>query len=323
MKALVTGATGFVGGHLVRALVARGDAIVALARRPEAHAALTALGATPVGGSLENDRALTTALADVDVVYHLAGVVAAKTEADYLAVNEGGTQRLIDAVRKQAPGARFVHVSSQAALGPSPRGTPLAEDAPCRPITPYGRSKLAGELALRGSGLAWTIVRPSPVYGPGDRAFLSLFEVVRTGFAPVFGSGNQELSLVYVEDLARAIVLAGSQPGVVGEVLHTAHTEVILSRDVARAAGAALGRSPIVVPVPGVLARPVVGLIELAASAVGRVSVINSAKMDEFLAPSWLLDSRKAERLLGWKAELAATEGMRRTGAWYKEKGWL
>ncbi|MFI5281328.1 MAG: NAD-dependent epimerase/dehydratase family protein, partial [Gemmatimonadales bacterium] len=136
MKTFVTGATGFVGSHLAEALAARGDTVLALARRPDQHASLRALGVTPVNGSLENERSLLAALEGVEVVYHCAGLVAAKDEAEFFAVNDAGTRRLLDAVRRAAPGiTRFVYVSSQAALGPSPRGAPLDEGVECRPVT--------------------------------------------------------------------------------------------------------------------------------------------------------------------------------------------
>jgi nucleoside-diphosphate-sugar epimerase len=323
MRVLVTGATGFVGGHLVEVLAAQGDEVVALARRSETHDELRRLGARPVPGSLEDAAALGSALAGCAVIYHLAGLTAAKNEAEFLAVNEGGTRRLLDAAARTAPSARFVYVSSQAALGPSTPGTRLDEDAPCHPVTAYGRSKLAGERAVRTGALPWVIVRPPAVYGPRDREFLRLFRIVRRGIAPVFGTGEQELSLVYVRDLVDAIARAGTVPGIEGRVFHAAHGEVVRSREVARAVGAALGRSPVVVPVPGTLARPIVGLIGRAAAATGRRSVVNSDKMAEFLAPSWLLAVDRAARDLGWTASVGVVEGMRRTAEWYRAEGWL
>ena len=324
MKTLVTGATGFLGGHLVETLVARGDTVLALARRPETHAALAVLGATPVPGSLEDDHSLSDALRGVDVVYHAAGLTAARDEAEFFAVNEGGTRRLIGAIRTAAPGLqRLVYISSQAALGPSPRGQRLGEDAECRPITSYGRSKLGGEVAVRESGLPWTVLRPSAVYGPADREFLRLFQIVRRGIAPVFGTGDQELSLVFVRDLVQLIALAGTHPAMADQVVHAAHGEVVLSRDVARAAGAAIGRTPIIVPLPGFIAAPIVGLIGRAAAAAGRRSVVNADKMAEFMAPSWLLSVEKAGQLVNWRAGTDVASGMRATAAWYREHQWL
>jgi nucleoside-diphosphate-sugar epimerase len=323
VRVLVTGATGFVGSHLVDALVARGDDVLALARRPEQHEALRRAGARPVPGSLDDVAGLTSALVGVHTVYHLAGLTAARNEAEFLAVNEGGTLRLLELTAVAAPSARFIYVSSQAALGPSPSGTRLAEDAPCRPVTSYGRSKLAGEAAVRASRLPWTIVRPPAVYGPRDREFLRLFRLARWGLAPVFGTGTQEYSLVYVADLVDALVRAGTTPAAAGRTYHVAHDAVVLSRDIARAAGAALGRRTVLLPVPIVAAAPIVTLIGWAAAAAGRPSVLSREKLAEFLAPSWLVSSDAARRDLGWTAATGLAEGMRKSADWYRAEGWL
>ena len=324
MKAFVTGATGFVGSHLAEALVARGDSVVVLARRPDQHDNLKAMGLTPVSGTLENARALEAALAGVDIVYHVAGAVSARDEAEFFAVNEGGTRRLLEAVRTVAPTVtRFVYVSSQAAIGPSKPGTPAHEDVEAHPVTPYGRSKHAGELAVRGSELPWTIVRPSSVYGPRDKEFLRLFKLAKLGIAPVFGAGTQEVSLIHIGDLVTMIIAAGTQEAGLRQVFHAAHAEVVRSREVARAAGTALGRSPVVIPVPAAVATGIVGVIGRVASLAGRTTVLSPERLGEFLAPSWLLDVGKADRSLGWRAGTAMQDGMRQTAAWYREHGWL
>ena len=324
MKALVTGATGFVGSHLLEALVKRGDTVIALARRPDQHDALKAIGATPVPGSLENDRALANALSGVDTVYHVAGATTARNEAEFFATNEGGTRRLLEAARAAAPNLRrFVYVSTQAALGPSPRDAALTEDAQCRPLTPYGRSKLAGELAVRGSVLPWSVVRPPAVYGPRDKEFLKLFRLAKRGLAPVFGAGTQQLSLVSVIDLVDALVLAGTHDAATRQIFHAAHPEIVLSRDVSRAAGAAIGTSPVLIPVPGFVAAAIAGVVGRVASMMGQSTIISSERVAEFLAPSWLMNVSKAQRLLGWTAKISMQDGMRATGSWYREHGWI
>jgi dihydroflavonol-4-reductase len=325
VRALVTGATGFLGGHVVASLAARGDEVAVLARRAERAAPLARYGVRVALGTLGDPESLAAAVRDVEVVYHLAGLTAAATPADYLAVNAEGTRRLVGAVRSAAPAlCRFVYVSSQAAVGPSAPGERLAEDAPCRPLTAYGRSKLAGEEAVRTTaGLPWTIVRPSAVYGPGDHDFLTMFQAARRGLAPVFGSGTQQLSLVCAPDLAEAIIRAGTSPSAVGRTYHAAHPEVVTTRELALAIGRAVGRRPAIVRIPSALATPIVGLIGTLAAARGRPSVLNRDKMAEFLAPAWLLAVDAAARDLGWHATLDAAEGTRRTAEWYRREGWL
>lgn len=323
MKAFVTGATGFVGSHVCERLVALGHTVVALARRGEQFAALERLGAAPVQGSLSDRASLLRAVDGCDIVVHVAGLTAG-SDAELHQVNSAGTELLAAAAREAAPALRrFVYVSSQAALGPSQPGAPLAEDAPCRPVTAYGRSKLAGERATMASGLPWAIVRPPSVYGPRDREFLQLFKLARCGIAPVFGTGAQQLSLVYAPELADAIARAALSDQAAGRIYHAAHSEVLTSAEVARAAGSALGRRVVVLPLPGAVAAPLVGAIGVAARALGRKTVLTRSKMNEFLAPAWLLDSSRARRELQWEPRTTASEGFAATAAWYREKGWL
>ena len=133
---------------------------------------------------------LGPAVADADWVIHLAGALKGFRQEDLQRVNRDGTRRLIEACQAHAPRlSRFVLVSSLAALGPSPGGAlPIPEDAPAKPLTWYGRSKLEGENVLRGSGLPWTIVRPPVVFGPRDRDLLSYFRIARRGLLPIPGA---------------------------------------------------------------------------------------------------------------------------------------
>ncbi len=327
MKALVTGATGFVGSHLAAALVKRGDEVSCLARRPEQAAFIASLGALIAPGSLEDVESLKAALRGVDRVYHLAGLTAAGSEREFLEVNEGGTLRLIGAIRASVPSLkRFVYVSSLAAVGPTSRGARLTEDTPCRPVTAYGRSKLAGEAVVRrAAGLPWTIARPPVVYGPRDRELLRLFRIVRWGFAPVFGRGRQELSLVYVTDLVEGILDAGQEPTALGQTYHLAHPEVVRSRDLAREIGRAVrgGRAPLIVPVPAAVAAPIVRVIGRAAAVAGRRTVVSEDKLAEFLAPAWGTSVAKAQRELGWRPPHDLRAGVRATAEWYRSEGLL
>ena len=327
VRAFVTGATGFVGSHLAAALVERGDTVVCLARRPEQAAFIASLGALIAPGSLEDGAALAAALRDVEVVYHVAGLTAAASEQEFLAVNEAGTQRLIEAVRTAVPHLkRFIYISSIAAVGPAPSGGRLTEDTPCRPVTAYGRSKLAGEAVVRRApALPWTIVRPGVVYGPRDRELLRLFALARHGIAPVFGLGRQEVSVVFVADLVEATVRAALEPRALGQTYHVAHPTPVTQRELALAVGRSArgGRAPLIVPVPAMVAAPIVRAIGRAAAASGRRSVVSADKLAEFLAPSWAASVEKAERELAWRASRDLASGLDATAAWYRAEGWL
>src|SRR5437773_2743613 len=182
-RVAVTGATGFIGRHLVADLVNRGVDVRAIVRPRSAHAAPR--GAAIVQADLDA-AALSAAFAGVDAVVHLAAVVATTREHEYVTVNVGGTRAV--AAAALAAGARLIYVSSLAAAGSAPPGAPRREEDPPQPLTPYGHSKLEGERHLAAiEGLRYTILRPSVVYGPGDRALLPLFRFARRGLLPLVG----------------------------------------------------------------------------------------------------------------------------------------
>lgn len=322
MIALVTGATGFVGSHVAETLLARGDRVRCLVRKPDRARRLAERGATLVEGSLEDERAIAAALQGVNVVYHVAGLTAARSEAEFFAVNEHATRRLLQHCDSAARLTRFVYVSTQAAVGPSGPGERTPEDAPCAPLTSYGRSKLAGERAVRESAVGWVIARPPVVYGPRDVNFLPLFRLVRLGLNPVFGRGTQLLSIVFAPDLAEGIVLAGTR-GSPGEIYHLANPDPVTYRDIGRAAGRALGRKPVTLPLPEPLAGAVIWSMENLARLGGKASVVSVDRMAEFRAPAWVLSVEKAERELGWRASHDLDAGVKKTAEWYRGAGWL
>ena len=217
MKALVTGATGFVGSHLAEALRGRGDAVTALVRSPKKAEALAPLGIRIVTGDLDDAASLDRAAEGQDIVYHVAGLVAAGSENEFMRCNRDGTASLV-AAASRAGASRFVLVSSMAAGGPAGQGRPLTGTAPARPVTAYGRSKLAAEAAVTAGRLPWVIVRPPTVYGPRDHEVLKVFRMARLGVAPVFGDGSQQLSAVHGADLASALVAAGTAAATVGNI---------------------------------------------------------------------------------------------------------
>jgi nucleoside-diphosphate-sugar epimerase len=323
MKALVTGATGFVGSHLAEALVQRGDDVTALVRSPGKASLLAQLDVHRIAGDLDNTAALRAAVSGQDVVYHVAGVVAARNEAEFFRANRDGTANLLRAITEAGTGPRLVLVSSMAAGGPSPRGRPLRGDEPAAPVTRYGRSKLAAEAAVRGTDLAWTIVRPPMVYGPRDREVLKVFKLTRSGVAPVFGDGSQELSAVYGPDLADALIAAGTTPRSVGKTYYACHPEIIGSGDLVRRVGAALGRHVRVLPLPDWVARGALTLTGLAAWVSGRPTILTPDKANEFLQQAWTGDPGPLIDDTGWQPTHDLSRGLAATAAWYREKGWL
>ena len=186
--ALLTGGTGFVGGHVARALAEQGWKVRLLARDPGRAAGPLLEGLEPeiIPGSLEDEASLEAALAGVSAIVHVAGLTKARTFDQYREVNARGTERLVAAGRRSAPDAHFLLISSQAAAGPSREGRPVRDDDPARPISWYGRSKREGEEVLSSSWPGpWTVLRPSVVYGPGDTGLFQYFKMAASGWIPV------------------------------------------------------------------------------------------------------------------------------------------
>ncbi|HEX2219605.1 MAG TPA: NAD-dependent epimerase/dehydratase family protein [Gemmatimonadales bacterium] len=322
MRALVTGATGFVGSHLAEALHRRGDEITALVRSRGRAAALERLGVRVVVGDLDDTASLARAAEGQDVVFHVAGLVAARDEGDFMRCNRAGTAGLVAAATR-ANVSRFVYVSSMAAGGPAEPGRPLTGAEPARPVTAYGRSKLAGEAVVSAADIPWVIVRPPTVYGPRDKEVLKVFRMARLGVAPVFGDGSQQLSAVHGADLAAALLAVGTATAAPGHIYYACHPEIVTSAGFVRAVGSAMGRHVTLVPIPPGLGRALLGATELSARLTGRVTILTRDKANEFFQAAWIGDPGPLTRDSGWQPAHDLASGLADTFQWYRSAGWL
>jgi dihydroflavonol-4-reductase len=306
----------------VEALVARGDAVTALVRRPDKAGVLRALGCRVVEGTIGDEAAALALVEGADVVFHVAGLVAARSEAEFLRVNRDGAAALARAFAR-AGVSRFVLVSSLSVTGPSRPGHPVDETSGPGPVTAYGRSKKAGEEAVRAAGVPFTIVRPPGVYGPRDRAFLTLFRAASRGVVPLLGDGGQELTLVHAADLARALVAAATSAATLGGTYHAGHPEPVTQRALADAVGRAVGCRVRCVTLPRPVVRAVLGVAGAAARALGQTPLLDGDKANELLAPGWSCSSEALRRDAGWAAEVPLGQGLAETARAYREAGWL
>ena len=322
MKALVTGATGFVGGHLVELLQRHGDEITALIRSPYKAGPHLQSNVRLIHGGLHDADVLAQAVEGQDVVYHVAGLIAARSEAEFMRGNRDGTASLLAAAERSASRPRFVLVSSLAAGGPSERGRPLEGDEPPRPVSQYGHSKLAAEQVVRNGSLPWAIVRPPVVYGPRDREVLKVFRLVRTGIAPVFGDGRQEISTIYALDLAAALRAVAVTPSATG-IYFACDPAWTTTTGLVEEVGRAVGKRVRTVSVPQPLARAVLGVTGFTARLAGQATLLTPDKANEFFAPAWTGDPARLTRDTGWTAEYNLASGIRATAQWYREAGWL
>jgi nucleoside-diphosphate-sugar epimerase len=319
---LVTGATGFVGSHLVEALRREGHDVAALVRSPGKAALLNTLGVHQVAGDLSTPNAVVQAAEGRDVVFHVAGLTAALDEAAYFAANRDGTRVVAEAAARAGAG-RIVYVSSMAAAGPALPGRALRGEEPPSPVTAYGRSKLAGEHEVRTRAVPWTIVRPPMVYGPRDREVLKVFRMARLGIVAVFGDGTQELSAVHAADLASALVAVTETPATIGGVFYACHPETFTSEEFVRAVGRTVGRSVTVLRIPVRLGRLALAGTGAFARSAGRATILNADKANEFFQPAWTGDPGPLTDTTGWRAVHDLGSGLADTWQWYRSARWL
>lgn len=317
----VTGATGFVGTHVVAALIEAGIRPRLLVRDAARLAEGHRTGADAVRGGLDDLGALGELVAGCGTVIHLAGLVRSASEGRFDRVNRVGTENLVAALGRVAPAARLVHVSSLAAVGPSrePAGS-APEDGP-HPISAYGRSKLAGEAAARAHAGPWVILRPPAVYGPRDIDVLHFFRMVARGLVPIPG-GERWVSVAYVADVVRG-VLAAAAGNADGRVLHLGEPEPMAMTDLVRALAASGGLRVRVVEVPGAAVR----LLGLGGDVLQRLGMariaLTSDKARELLARHWSARTAASLTALGMPGFVPLAAGAAETWAWYRRHGWI
>src|SRR3954469_6491662 len=235
MKIFLTGGSGFLGSYVAEQLAEQGHTVRALVRPRSERKILDRLPRVEFArGAIEDRASLDAAMDGVDAVIHVAGLVKARRPEEFFQVNTEGTKNLLAAAEARAPGLkRFVYVSSLAAVGPSSDGQPVHDDAPPRPVTQYGRSKLAAEQAvlLAKDRLPVTVIRPPLIYGPRDRETLAFFTSVKNGVLPVLGDGRNTLSVIYGEDCASALVRAALSDGPSGRAYFVDDGSVYVWRD--------------------------------------------------------------------------------------------
>jgi dihydroflavonol-4-reductase len=318
-KVLLTGATGFIGHHLVDLLKSEGFDVRCLVRKTSNISNL--VGKVEfVYGEVTSPESLEEAVKSVDYVVHLAGVVKALNPEGYYRVNTQGTINLFNAILKSNPNIkRFVFISSQAASKPSE--VPIKENEPSAPVTSYGKSKLEAEKFLNQNSdkLPITIIRPSAVYGPGDKEFLPVYKMISKGIEILVKGGRTKISFVYVKDLVKSIYLAMLSEKTVGKTYFSCHPEVIELIDFYKAIEEALGKKFVLrikVPVPVMYFAAMVntGIAKLLRTP----AMFNFEKVNE-LTNSWVASPEEIIKDTSMKYEYDIKAGVRETIAWAKE----
>jgi nucleoside-diphosphate-sugar epimerase len=308
----ITGATGFLGLHLVVALARQGARVRILARRPASHELWAGVALEVVPGSLEDKRALHRLATGADAIVHAAGAIKARDRTAFLRSNADGTIAVVQATRRCAPDARFIAISSLAAREPQ--------------LSDYAASKRAGEEAARAvygdPSDRLVIVRPPAIYGPWDRETLAIFKAVSRAVVPVFGSGRT--AIVHVADAADAIAQLAMGTGDTGlYTLADTNPAGYGMLDLLDEAAAAVGCRPRFVRVPDGVLLAAGKTSAWWGRIIGNTPIFTAGKAREMLHPHWSVAENELLPPAIYQSKIGISDGFRQTVAWYRAAGWL
>ena len=325
--ALVTGANGFIGSHLVEGLLSKNYKVRCLVRKTSDLRWLEGLDVQIVRGDYQDANSLAAAVQDCDYIYHIAGAVKAIKPADFYRANTEATVSLAQSAIKVNPGLkRFLFSSSQAAIGPSPcLDKPKCELDECQPVSDYGRSKLLAERELLrlSDRLPLTIIRPPSVYGPRDTEIFMYFQWISRGLALLPGVRKRYAHLIYVKDLVRGMVQAAESEETIGKTYFLSEDKAYSWQEISDLIAASLGKRPLRLPVPLTFARFSAILSEAGATLSRKPTLFTRQKVSEMSKRYWTVSSESARNDFGFACEYDLAKGIEETARWYKEHGWL
>lgn len=324
MKALVTGATGFIGSHLTEELVRRGYEVTCLVRRTSFLGELEGLGVHFVIGDCRDKPSLEKAVEGMDFVFHLAAVINAQDWEAYYQVNFLGTRNLLEACAKRNPNLKkFLFVSSISAAGPSEKGKAIKESDPTRPISNYGRSKLLAEQSVleNSDRIPAVILRPSNVLGPRQKELFISIKLVKRKIMPLVGTGEPQTSLCYVGDVVDALILTAESEKAKGKVYFLADPNPYAWTEITDAIADTLGIHFFILKVPFCLQMFAASVSEISARLTRTRPFLTKEGVLVAKRYYWIYDSSKIERELGFVPKIHLKEAIMKTIDWYRQRG--
>lgn len=332
MRVLITGASGFVGSHLVDKLVEKKYDVEIVSRKNSDLSNLeTHLKSNKIKVNIAdfNDLSSLNAITkDFDYIYHVGGAVTAKNWEGYKAANIDASLNLFEAVRNNSKNLkRFLFVSSQTAAGPSSSlSSPKKESDPMNPISQYGKSKKIAEeeLEKRFNQMPISIVRPPAVFGPRDKAILDVFKAVNKGLGTLIGFDKKYVSLINCFDLADGIILAAESSQSVSQKYFISSDKFYTWDYLIPLMAEKLGRNSVLkLKLPHGLVKTLGIFAEKAGGIFGITPVFNAEKANDFIQPYWTCSIEKAQKELNYNPKISIEEGFEITSKWYKERHWL
>ncbi len=323
---VVTGGSGFVGSHLVDLLLSKGHKVKCIVRSSSNLRWLKDKDVEIVNTGLYDVEKLKEVLKDADYLFHVAGIVKAKSLEDYIKGNVETTKNLLEAIKSTNKSIkRVVIVSSLTATGPSKIGKPNNELTPLNPITRYGVSKKTEETLVKNymEEIPISIVRPPAVYGPRDTEIYLIFKTYKSGLLPLIGFNKKEVSIVHVSDLVRGIYLAATAPKAVGEIYFVGSKNYYTWDEMGNAIAKGMGKRALTLKLPHFLVYTVGAIAEFFSWFSSKAATFNFEKARDFVQEAQTCDSSKALKDFGYVSEISLEDGMKTTIQWYKDNKWL
>lgn len=323
-RAIITGASGFIGGRLRDALLAHDVEVVSLVRSVSPSAKKGRSAAVDYG-----DVASLRALLErerPDYVFHVAGATKGVRYEDFQHGNVMPTRNLLQALLDVQPDVkRFVHVSSGAAYGPSNAGPARRETDARAPIEHYGKSKLESELAVEAVGdrLPWTIVRPSAVYGPGEADMFNLFKAAANRVNLFYGNRDKRCSCIYIDDLLEGMVNAAQSAATTGRGYFLCDDVPYTWGEIQAHIGRAVGKRTFDLHLPSAVVGLSGRLGEALTAFDKKPRILNRQKALLDAQAAWLFSNEAAKQDFAFQARVPMDEGTRRTYRWYVDNRWL
>jgi nucleoside-diphosphate-sugar epimerase len=324
--AVVTGANGFVGSHLVDLLLKKDLIVRCITRKTSDMRWLKDKPIEIFDGGLFDKENLRMAFKDASFIYHVAGVVKAKTSEGYFNGNVEATRTMLEVVLESpATIEKFLIVGSQTVTGPSYDDKPVNEETECKPLTTYARSKKKQEeVALSYSDkLPITICRAPAVYGERDTEVFIYFQTFNKGLTTLIGFDKKILSLIHVADLAEGLYLAATSDKSAGEIYFISSEKYYTWDEIGNVTAKALGKKALRIRIPHFIVFTIAAFAQFFAMFSKKPATLNIEKAKDLTQHAWICDTTKAVEQLGFRQKVSIEEGINRSCEWYREMKWI
>jgi nucleoside-diphosphate-sugar epimerase len=325
-SAVVTGANGFVGSHLVDYLLGKNFEVRSIVRKSSNLQWLEGKDVKIFDCGLFDKEGLREAFNGVNYIFHVAGVVKAKNEEGYFRGNVESTKVLLEVAAEMKDHIKkFTIVSSQTVSGPASKGNPATEEMEPNPLTTYARSKLKQEqVALNYKDIfPVTICRAPAIFGERDTEIFIYFQVFNRGLTTMIGFDKKELSLLYVADLAEGLYLAATSEKANGEIYFISSEKFYTWDEVGNITSKVLNKNAFRIRIPHFVVFIIAAIAQFFAMFTSKPATLNIEKAKDLTQRYWTCDTSKAMKDLGYRQKVSVEAGIKRTCEWYKQMKWI